>query len=251
MRQIQARLDGVVEGHGVRILHAIESGSRAWGFPSPDSDYDCRFVYCHPLRDYARLRPPRDVIETPLTPVLDVSGWDLRKALDLGLRGNAIVVEWLRSPLVYRGEAGFAERMDALLDDIVPIPLVARHYAGLARRFAPMGRTMPLKKLFYALRPLAALEWLAARDCRALPPMAFGAVLSEIDWPGDAMGEIEKLLERKSRTRELGEGEVPPAIATLLARLPALADRLPPSPTRSGTERARERADDFLLAMLR
>ena len=117
---MQARLDSVVRERGVRILHAIESGSRAWGFPSPDSDYDCRFVHCHPLADYARLRPPRDVIETPLTPVLDVNGWDIRKALALGLKGNAVILEWLRSPIVYRGEPGFAAAMDALLTECVP-----------------------------------------------------------------------------------------------------------------------------------
>src|SRR3569832_2200251 len=92
--EVRRRLDDV-RASGVRILLAIESGSRAWGFPSPDSDYDCRFLYLRKTGDYLALFPQRDVIETPLDGEMDVHGWDLQKALKLLLRGNAVVIEWL------------------------------------------------------------------------------------------------------------------------------------------------------------
>ena len=106
--QIDAMLDSVVAEHDVFLPLAIESGSRAWGFPSPDSDYDARFLYVRPTQDYLSPWLARDVIETPLEGVFDVNGWDLRKALDLMTRGNATPLEWLRSPIVYGGEPGAA-----------------------------------------------------------------------------------------------------------------------------------------------
>lgn len=112
--QIDERLAGLRRDHGVAIPWAIESGSRAWGFPSPDSDYDCRFIFVRSLDDYLDPWPPRDVLETPLDAVLDVSGWDLVKAVRLAENGNATVTEWLRSPIIYRGDAAFREEMLAL-----------------------------------------------------------------------------------------------------------------------------------------
>jgi predicted nucleotidyltransferase len=96
---VDARLDGVAAEHGVRIPWAIESGSRAWGFPSPDSDYDCRFIFVRPADAYVSLWPARDVIETPLDAVFDVNGWDLGKAIKLISKGNVVPTEWLRSPI--------------------------------------------------------------------------------------------------------------------------------------------------------
>src|ERR1043165_8193851 len=104
---IDARLDDVRSQHNVQMLLAIESGSRAWGFPSPDSDYDCRFLYVRSAEQYLSPWVKRDVIETPLDAVLDVNGWDWGKAIKLVLKGNAVVIEWLQSPIVYRGDAGF------------------------------------------------------------------------------------------------------------------------------------------------
>ncbi|MEM6906851.1 MAG: nucleotidyltransferase domain-containing protein, partial [Pseudomonadota bacterium] len=97
--EIMAKLTGIERDFGVRILFAIESGSRAWGFPSPDSDYDVRFVYVHPTDWYLSLTPGRDVIELPIRDDLDIGGWDLRKALNLLLKPNPVMLEWLSSPI--------------------------------------------------------------------------------------------------------------------------------------------------------
>ena len=93
--EIDRRLASVSRDHGVRIPWAIESGSRAWGFPSPDSDYDCRFIFVRPAEVYLGLWPARDVINTPLDAVFDVNGWDLAKAVRLVARGNATAIEWV------------------------------------------------------------------------------------------------------------------------------------------------------------
>lgn len=103
MREIiLEELEKIEKAHGVRILHAVESGSRAWGFASPDSDYDVRFIYVHPLEDYIRIDEPRDVIEWKNDGLLDINGWDLKKTMGQFARGNATLFEWSGSPAVYR-----------------------------------------------------------------------------------------------------------------------------------------------------
>ena len=100
--EIGARLAAVEQEHNVTILLAIESGSRAWGFPSPASDFDVRFVYVNPLEFYLSINPGRDVIELPIDGVFDIGGWDLQKALRLLIKPNPVIMEWIRSPITYR-----------------------------------------------------------------------------------------------------------------------------------------------------
>ncbi len=217
---IDARLDAVERDHDVRILFAIESGSRAWGFPSPDSDYDCRFIYVRPQADYLSLWPKRDVIETPLDAVLDVNGWDLGKALKLMLKGNAVVLEWLRSPIAYRGDAAARDDLLALAMRHADQNAIGRHYLHLGehqrRTYFGDGKAVALKKLFYALRPAAALRWLRLHPDAAVPPMHFPTLMAECDPPEAVVRETAELLMRKAETRELGEGTLPPSIATFL-----------------------------------
>ena len=91
-----------------RLLFAVESGSRAWGFASPDSDYDVRFVYKRGMREYVRMREQRDVIELPIIGDLDINGWDIVKALTQFRKSNPSLLEWLHSPIVYRENGDFA-----------------------------------------------------------------------------------------------------------------------------------------------
>ena len=129
----EAALAAVEREEGVRILLAIESGSRAWGFPSQDSDYDVRFIFVRPLADYLRVSPPRDVIERPIDDLLDLGGWDLRKALGLAVRSNAVVGEWLSSPVVYRSDPSIVIRLQALAHQAAHLPALAYHYDRLPR----------------------------------------------------------------------------------------------------------------------
>ena len=207
-------------GQGAHILFAIESGSRAWGFPSPDSDYDCRFIYARPPASHFVLEQPRDVIEFPIEGDIDAGGWDLRKALLLALSGNAVVVEWLKSPIVYEEVDGFRPKLAVLLDTIVDPGRVSHHYLGLARshiaRIGSFASDVKLKKLFYLIRPIVALDWMAERGFADLPPMSLPECLAGASLPADAAAEINGLIERKAVTREMGVGPIPRAVARYL-----------------------------------
>ena len=101
-KEIQEKLQEIEEKEQVKILHAVESGSRAWGFASPDSDYDVRFIYRREPGEYLRLESVRDTIEWQLDEVLDINGWDIKKTLQQFHRGNATLFEWSNSPIVYK-----------------------------------------------------------------------------------------------------------------------------------------------------
>jgi predicted nucleotidyltransferase len=210
VRAVDARLDRVEEEHGVSVVWAIESGSRAWGFPSPDSDYDCRFLYVRPVQDYLGLRSRRDVIETPLDKVFDVNGWDMRKAFGLMVRGNATVGEWLRSPIVYRGDAALRDELAALADEVVDRHALTRHHLHVARNnLALLASSGVAKKFFYALRPAVTLRWMRVQEGSALPPMDLPTLAGEAALPDDVAAAVADLVVRKARTRELGSLVVP------------------------------------------
>jgi predicted nucleotidyltransferase len=217
--EIDARLQGL-RSQGISILLAVESGSRAWGFPSPDSDYDCRFIYARPKDEYVTLFPKRDVIEFPTDAVLDVNGWDIAKALGLLFKGNAVVVEWLTSPNVYTGDESFRAEALKLARKIVRPDAVARHYLHLGERqrrtYFADERDISLKKIFYALRPAIALRWLRLHSGVAVAPMNFQALVAETDLPANVVTIIDALLARKAVTREMGSGPLPKALGKLI-----------------------------------
>jgi len=217
---IDQRLASVEQHERVKILLAVESGSRAWGFPSPDSDYDCRFIYIRKMPDYLRLFPVRDVIETPMDVIYDVNGWDLAKTLKLLLKGNAVVIEWLLSPIVYKGSAQFRDSLRQLADKIARRDLIERHYLHLGLRqrntYFADGKAVRLKKVFYALRPAMALRWLDLHPEQKLPPMNFRQLMQECDLPTPTRALLEGMLIEKATTHEMGSGEVPQPIADFI-----------------------------------
>lgn len=132
---ILERLTAIEQSESVRILYACESGSRAWGFASPDSDYDVRFIYVHPRDWYLSINAERrrDVIERPIEDLLDINGWDLRKALQLMYKSNPPLFEWLHSPIVYREQPGFRQDMLAITPTYYSPRGCAWHYLHMAR----------------------------------------------------------------------------------------------------------------------
>jgi len=218
--QIDALLDRVVADHQVFLPLAIESGSRAWGFPSPDSDYDCRFVFARRIAEHLTPWPPRDVIEFPPEGDLDANGWDLGKALRLLLKGNAVIVEWLRSPVIYRGEAWFRDGFLEFARRAATREAIGRHYLHLGERqrrvYFGDGTSVAQKKIFYALRPAATLRWLRMRPDEAIAPMHFPTLMAECDLPGALRLEVAELMDRKAVTRELGAAPLPLAVASFI-----------------------------------
>jgi len=204
--RVQARLDAIETRHGVSILHAVESGSRAWGFPSPDSDFDVRFIYRHPTDWYLSVFEDRDVIEEGIDDLgMDMSGWDVRKALRLLLKSNPPLYEWLTAPIVYRSDTAFARRVRALCERLFERKTLAYHYRSIAlNQRRELGHDLvKLKKYFYAIRPLAAVAWLRANP-EGIPPMNLASLLAGIDVPAPVRAAIEALLARKRETSELG-----------------------------------------------
>jgi predicted nucleotidyltransferase len=203
---IEARLAVVAVEEGVRILYAAESGSRAWGFASPDSDFDVRFLYVHPRDWYVTLAEERDVVERQLDECsVDLAGWDIRKALRLLLKSNPALYEWLVSPTVYVDSPLRAE-IKALFEAAASPRAVAHHYWSIARgqwRSNIQGRDeVRLKKYFYLVRPLLSLAWVVQH--KKPPPMAIGDLLDGSDLPPAPRRAVEALLREKRATAELG-----------------------------------------------
>lgn len=253
MRRIPESLDSAVVGaidhrlvqveaeHGVRIAWAIESGSRAWGFPSPDSDYDCRFIFVRPREQYLSLWPERDVIDTPLDHVFDVNGWDLAKAVRLVAKGNATAIEWLRSPIVYNGDVAFRDRLLAYAGEVIERAAIGRHYLHVARR--QRTGSASLKRFFYTLRPAAAVRWLHDHPDHIIPPMDLPTLLSESDIGDDIREAARELIALKAVTRELGDGDPPEILQRFVSVELERAERFETEPPVRRIEAVRAAAD--------
>lgn len=204
---IGRRLAETAGEYGVRVLYAAESGSRAWGFASPDSDYDVRFIYAHPVDWYLQVGTARDVIEAPLDAMLvDLAGWDVRKALGLLLRSNPAFYEWLVSPVVYADDGAFRAAARDLFERHASQKALAHHYFSIARgqwRREIEGRDeVKLKKYFYVVRPLLSLRWVIERGTP--PPMQLADLVAAVPLPEPAGAALARLLVLKRDTPELG-----------------------------------------------
>lgn len=231
--EIETRLTAVEAEDGVRLLLAIESGSRAWGFPSPDSDYDVRFLYVRPRRDYLALHPVRDVIERPIVDEIDLNGWDIRKALGLMLRNNSVLSEWMGSPIQYRDPDPVIARMADLKDRLFDPNGFALHYAKLGRtaiaRWLADENKVAVKHYFYALRPALAIRVLRL-DPSCRPPMQLQQLMAQANLSSSACEEIERLVALKADTREAGPIARVPEIDALIDDELARAGEVPARP---------------------
>jgi predicted nucleotidyltransferase len=213
--RIQTALAQLEATHGIRILYACESGSRAWGFPSPDSDYDVRFIYCYPTEWYLRLDEGPDTLNFPVDDELDLAGWELRKTLRLLRASNASAFEWLQSPVVYHEALNFRSQLAPLLPGAFNLKAGLHHYLGQLRRGVEedlIDDQVRLKRLFYALRSALAARWI--RERHTLPPMEFALLRAVL--PAGLSDEVEALLLRKATANE----------KTLVARPGDVADFL-------------------------
>ena len=233
---IPAKLREIEERENVRILHCVESGSRAWGFASPDSDYDVRFIYVRPLSYYLRLEKTRDVIEWQLDDTLDINGWDLCKALQLLHNSNPTLFEWTNSPIVYKTTPQWTEISDVIHHFFQPKSGLY-HYLNTARsnyRTYLRGDTVRLKKYFYVLRPILACRWILEKQTP--PPMLFSE-LADACLDTSLVPVVHQLLQQKMETPEMGEGPridminhyLDASIEEIEQRIQALPGSEPPS----------------------
>lgn len=238
--QIVQQLRQIEHSKQIRILFACESGSRSWGFASPNSDYDIRFLYLRPVTEYLRLHPARDVIETPPDDLWDLSGWDLVKALKLLAKPNAALLEWLRAPIVYRSNPSLQQDLLSLAQQCVEPASLWHSYHGMAAnnyREYLQGSQVQLKKYLYVLRPLLACRWITRYGddpCRFFPPMAFSELTEALIVPNSPLEqEITELLARKKKGLEKEKGPRLPAIDAFLqeeletAQAPSIQGKTP------------------------
>jgi predicted nucleotidyltransferase len=232
---IRARLADIETRSGVRVLFACESGSRAWGFPSKDSDYDVRFLYIHPIEWYLSIDDHRDVIEPPIDEQLDISGWDLRKALGLFRKSNPPLYEWLGSPIIYLEPFSVAARLRALAETYYSPTACIYHYRNMAQgnfRDYLKGEQVWRKKYFYVLRPLLAIRWI---ECGyGVVPTAFDDLVERLVTTPALRTEIITLLEQKRAGAEVDYGPRMPAISAFVeSELARLEDARPDYPAGS------------------
>ena len=199
---VPEKLAEIERDYGVTVLWTIESGSRAWGFESPDSDFDVRFIYKHKQDFYLSLNDHRDVIELPIDDTWDVSGWDLDKALKLLYKSNPTLFEWLQSPIVYQQDEGFIDRIRPLVSQYFSEKKMLHHYLNTARtqmnKYLSGDKVKP-KKYFYALRPILACRWI--EKYHSVPPILFDDLVKEL-LPDEMKEHVSKLLEIKVKGPE-------------------------------------------------
>lgn len=204
--EIRKRLLGIQEAENVRIFYACESGSRAWGFPSKNSDYDVRFLYLREPEWYLSIdvEHKRDVIELPIVDDFDINGWDLRKALNLLRKSNPPLLEWLNSPIVYLENEELATKFKNLVPKCYSPIACMYHYLHMARgnfRGYLKGATVSVKKYFYVLRPILAIKWIEASS--DVVPMEFETLVENLLPNSELREQIVRLIERKKLGDEL------------------------------------------------
>lgn len=215
-QEIQNILKEIETKNNVKILLAVESGSRAWGFASPDSDYDVRFIYIREPKEYLRLDNTSDIIEWQLDDILDINGWDLKKALMQFYRSNATLFEWSNSPIIYHK----APEWDAVYDvakSYFSSKAAIYHYYGTAKNTYLQylqDEDVRYKKYFYALRPLLACSYIEANNTP--PPVLFDD-LNVPPYTDSIHEELEELLEIKKITGESVHSPHFPAILSFIS----------------------------------
>ena len=228
--EIQGKLREIENKENIKILLAAESGSRAWGFASPDSDYDVRFIYLRRTKDYLRLDGLKDTIDWQLDEVLDINGWDLKKALIHFKKGNATLFEWANSPVIYKKAPEWEDIYDKA-KHYFSEKASTYHYYGTARNTYDkflQDKTVKYKKYFYALRPLLACRYIEHFHCP--PPVLFEDLIKQ-ELPETLIQALPGLLEQKKVTDERTQSHhIPEILAFIQSELGLQEKRLSEMP---------------------
>ena len=227
---IASRVSALCLERGVTLRYCNESGSRAWGLESTDSDYDVRFIYQHPKEWYLQLGSPRDMIG-PLMELdgeLDMAGWDLRKVLLHVAKSNPGVLEWLHSPATYIVDEGFLTELRALATTYFNPHRVVAHYLGIARSAKLAGYeentgTWNVKKYCYYMRPTLAAHYVATR--LKIPPVAFNGLLDLVG-NDEVVERVNDLVARKATVTESHREAIEPTLETYFEEVNAAAGQL-------------------------
>lgn len=230
---IKEKLRAVEQLHRVRVLLAIESGSRAWGFPSLDSDYDVRFIYTHPVDHYVSIINHRDVIELPtihdttLDALFDLNGWDIRKTLQLALKSNPVLIEWLASPIVYIRDDHSVKLMSDFIQETVKFSSLIYHYQRIAHNaWLRIQQAATVKLYCYALRASIVIRWINKHE--TTPPMDMNHLCNSMEFNHNFNFALQKLISTKLCSKE---GDVIPRNQYFDEFIVAVLDRNAVRPT--------------------
>ena len=234
-KKIKKYLSDLEKEKGIVILLACETGSRAWGFPSPDSDFDVRIIYKHKKDWYLSLTEEKDTIEYFLeNNEIDISGWDLRKSLRLLWKSNPPLLERIQSPIIYKVDKDFLSEINSVAQKTYSRIATIHHYLSMAKKaFEEIvnSEEYKLKKFFYALRASVACLWILEKE--GIPPIEFGKMLKGLELPGNLKTRIEELIELKSTISERylhkGEKELIEFMKTCIERADSESQNLPAS----------------------
>lgn len=217
LKEIISRLEKIQSEEDVKILYACESGSRAWGFPSNDSDYDVRFIYLRKPEFYLSIDEGRDVIEKPIVDDIDLSGWDLKKTLKLFRKSNPPLLEWFQSPIVYLKQYSVYENIKGLLPVYYSPMACIHHYTNMAegnlRDYLRHDKVW-LKKYFYVLRPVLASIWI--ENNLGPVPTEFEKLVDVIVKDNNLKNAIDELIKQKKKGAELSWGDKIPEISNFI-----------------------------------
>lgn len=207
---IHKRLSEIGRKYDVKVLLAVESGSRAWGFASKDSDWDVRFIYVHKPEWYFSVDEQRDVIEEMYEDDIDAVGWDIKKALALLKRSNPSLMEWINSLIIYRSDEHFMAGMKSLAKDCFNPTKAMYHYQRIyvkhdERYLQKQG--YPMKRFMYYLRGLLACQWI--ERYKTMPPVSFQQLYEDVVKDQKIKDGIKALVKAKSSGKELDMSEVP------------------------------------------
>jgi len=237
--EIANNLQALEKEKNITILYACESGSRAWGFPSADSDYDVRFIYVRDKDWYLRVDSEscRDVVEQPVHGLLDINGWDLKKALKLLRKSNPALIEWLHSPIVYQENAAFTRVFKKLIPAFYLPQACFYHYSHMAHgnfREYLQGETVRVKKYFYVLRPVLAMRWIEQN--RGIVPMKFEVLVETVVQDCEIRAAIDKLLCDKQQGFESAYMPKIPQISSFIESELARFNNIIPKPSNPATD---------------
>lgn len=217
---VVSRLREVEERENVRILLASESGSRAWGFPSTDSDYDVRFVYIRRKRDYLAISESRDTLDYPINESLDLNGWDVRKVLRHIGKSNPVMFEWLSSPVKYVSDGVFIDDAVAVSTRYYSRRASLHHYMGICKNSYEAivdGKAVKYKKIFYVVRPLLASLWIVRKD--SIPPMDLAALMEGVKPEKEIIDTLDLLRAEKETSDESGTVSLSPSLLGWIDRM--------------------------------
>jgi Predicted nucleotidyltransferase len=233
--KIKKYLASLEQEKDIEILLACETGSRAWGFPSPDSDYDVRIIYKHNKEWYLSLTEEKDTIEYFLeNNEIDISGWDLRKSLRLLSKSNPPLLERIQSPIIYKVDKNFLEAINTVAQQAYSRISTIHHYLSMSKKAYEEvinSEEYKLKKFFYALRASVACLWILEKE--EMPPIEFAKMINGLKLPEGLKTRIKELILLKATKSESylhkGEQDLIEFMKTCIQRADKESQNLPAS----------------------